>query len=321
MDGGECSDADCALNVQLLQQDFNFDRVGNPEQDLLRQTDMLQREMLNAQVPHGVGQGHSRSLMQAVGRAHSSHTMCQDPCTPGTVAGTCNCPSSASTIYGTYGSADLASSSPSASGNCVPQCTWECDNPKCDEVCTPKCQAAKCETRCPTQPDLSKCCFECDEPACSVECPKTACPNMGCASCQTTCSEPQCKLSCEDNQKCWTECEQPQCEWECKAPEDCPKPECHMVCQKPPTCMTSTTYQKLPALKPGETSVSSFSASVSFLQTLQEKGNATLQAPAITIPHVHQAHPHQQLHAKISPKPHTRIIELPVKVPTYISGS
>jgi len=154
---------------------------------------------------------------------------------------------------------------------CTPQCTWQCDTPQCDQVCEPQCQPPRCETRC-IGLDTSGCVMECDEPHCAVACNGNQCPSGGCASCQATCSEPMCKLRCPNTQPCRNICEEPSCEWHCRAPDECPAPQCHMVCEAPPQCLGST-YQQLPPLAPGETSVQSFVAPPG----LSETTGATMQ--------------------------------------------
>lgn len=155
------------------------------------------------------------------------------------------------------GGAFPSSYMPDAS-SCTPQCTWQCDEPRCDEVCEPVCAPPRCETRCNT-PDLSGCSMDCSEPDCAVVCPNTNCPARTCAECSTTCSEPMCRLDCPQSQPCHNVCEQPSCEWSCSAPEECPAPQCHMVCESPRNCM-GATYQAMPPLSAGETSVRSFIA-------------------------------------------------------------
>lgn len=148
---------------------------------------------------------------------------------------------------------------------CTPKCTWQCESPRCDEVCEPECEAPRCETRC-AGVDLSGCAMECQEPHCVVTCPNTTCLSEGCPTCTTTCSEPMCKLKCIRAQPCRNVCEQPNCRWNCRAPDECSAPKCEMACESPKDCM-GATFQVLPPLQPGETSVQSFAAPGSALQT------------------------------------------------------
>eukprot|EP00927_Polykrikos_kofoidii_P050108 TRINITY_DN44045_c0_g1_i1.p1 TRINITY_DN44045_c0_g1~~TRINITY_DN44045_c0_g1_i1.p1 ORF type:complete len:350 (+),score=63.21 TRINITY_DN44045_c0_g1_i1:95-1051(+) len=150
----------------------------------------------------------------------------------------------------------LSAFAPHAS--CTPQCMWKCDSPRCDEVCEPECEQPLCETRCDT-PDLNGCKIQCDEPHCSVLCPERQCASSNCPSCTAQCSEPTCNLQCPAALSCRNVCEQPKCKWKCKAPTDCPAPTCGMVCEHPTNCMGST-FQQIPPLRPGETSVHAFVA-------------------------------------------------------------
>jgi len=141
--------------------------------------------------------------------------------------------------------------------SCPPVCTWSCQSAKCDQVCEPVCQPPKCETRCQGA-DTSQCVMDCNQPQCSVLCPKHPCPFQNCPQCKSQCSDPMCRLKCPQAQQCRNVCEQPSCEWDCKAPTECPAPQCRMVCESPERCKGESTYEALPGLQPGETAVQHF---------------------------------------------------------------
>lgn len=196
-----------------------------------------------------------------------------------------DCDPMLSSSYSTSGSS--YDSSYGSSSSCTPRCTWQCETPKCDQVCSPTCQAPVCETRC-DHVDTSKCQMECSKPACSIMCPSRQCSSKDCPACKTRCDKPQCQLQCPGTQACETVCEQPRCDWSCKAPEDCPTPKCSMVCEEPKHC-GGHTYEKLPPLRPGQTSVQTFVAPLSLLQGANGNMMSVLASRALIENNVTQA--------------------------------
>jgi len=81
---------------------------------------------------------------------------------------------------------------------------------------------------CPT------CTVHCEQPECSVRCPKEMCEKDECPRCETVCAPAECKTSCvAPTANCAPLCEETNCQWSCAKPTSCPRPKCELQCEKP----------------------------------------------------------------------------------------
>merc|ERR1719218_221354 len=84
------------------------------------------------------------------------------------------------------------------------------------------------------QSECAKCEVHCEEPVCSVRCPKQMCELEGCPECETVCRPAVCRTTCTAPEpNCSPLCEKTKCAWKCKTPTLCPKPKCQLTCEKP----------------------------------------------------------------------------------------
>jgi hypothetical protein len=82
--------------------------------------------------------------------------------------------------------------------------------------------------------ECAKCQVHCEQPECSVRCPKDMCETGDCPKCETVCAPAACHTTCvAPEAKCSPLCEETQCNWSCAKPTTCPRPKCELQCEKP----------------------------------------------------------------------------------------
>jgi len=84
------------------------------------------------------------------------------------------------------------------------------------------------------QTECAKCTVHCEQPECSVRCPKDMCEKDSCPKCETVCAPAQCHTTCvAPKANCAPLCEETSCSWSCAKPTTCPRPKCELQCSKP----------------------------------------------------------------------------------------
>jgi hypothetical protein len=84
------------------------------------------------------------------------------------------------------------------------------------------------------QTACAKCTVHCEQPECSVRCPKDMCEKDSCPKCETVCAPAQCHTTCvAPKALCAPLCEETSCSWSCAKPTTCPRPKCELQCSKP----------------------------------------------------------------------------------------
>jgi len=82
--------------------------------------------------------------------------------------------------------------------------------------------------------ECAKCQVHCEQPECSVRCPKDMCEKDDCPKCETVCAPAECHTTCvAPEAACSPLCEETQCNWSCAKPTTCPRPKCELQCEKP----------------------------------------------------------------------------------------
>lgn len=124
----------------------------------------------------------------------------------------------------------------------------------------------------------AKCIVKCEEPQCSIRCPKDMCLKENCPKCEIVCSPADCHTTCvAPTAECAPMCEEPECNWSCAKPTVCPRPKCELMCEKPACDYADELKAKEDQAKKDAENLNTPTGVLEFLKKLIAAGQPTTQ--------------------------------------------